>query len=493
MLKYDETNINSIQEYSKNLIGRTFLDIINESDLSANEKANAINKYKSKSFKGGLGVLLEEVFFGYKANSVQDADFSEAGIELKSSPYEIKKDGSLRAGERLSITMVPHDRPIETDFFKSLPWHKIKLILLVYYLRNRDLDSKLDNKIDYSYLLKIPDEDLKIIIEDYKKIVDKVISGKAHEISEGDTIYLGACTKGATAASSMHPQFYGEHIPAKSRNFCLKQSYMSYLLNEYIKPNKVTYESIIESIKDYKDFMTFEENVMRTINSYKGKSDQELCEIFDRPYNNNKSQWIDLSFRMLGIKSNKALEFEKANIVVKAIRIEEDISINENMSFPAFKFKEIVQEEWEDSSIFEYFESTKFLFVVFKKSNGNYKLTGCQFWNMPKIIIENQLRTGWEKVVDTIKNGVELKITYDRNGKANVRNNLLKKSEHDIIHVRPHSTQSYYEFLDGTIIKGPDSQKSYANQLPDGRWMTTQCFWINNDYIIKQIKNDLKR
>ena len=30
----------------------------------------------------------------------------------------------------------------------------------------------------------------------------------------------------------------------------------------------------------------------------------------------------DLAYRMLGIKSNRAEEFEKANIVVKAIRIE---------------------------------------------------------------------------------------------------------------------------------------------------------------------------
>ena len=28
-----------------------------------------------------------------------------------------------------------------------------------------------------------------------------------------------------------------------------------------------------------------------------------------------------------------------------------------------------------------------------------------------------------------------------------------------------------------------------ANELPDGQWMTTQSFWVNNTYIEKQIED----
>ena len=38
--------------------------------------------------------------------------------------------------------------------------------------------------------------------------------------------------------------------------------------------------------------------------------------MYDREYNNNKAQWNDLSFRMLGVKGNHAAEFEKANITL---------------------------------------------------------------------------------------------------------------------------------------------------------------------------------
>ena len=41
-----------------------------------------------------------------------------------------------------------------------------------------------------------------------------------------------------------------------------------------------------------------------------------------------------------------AEEFEKANIVVKTIRIGKNNKIKESMSFPTFKFKELVQEEF---------------------------------------------------------------------------------------------------------------------------------------------------
>ena len=488
-VKYNDNDIKSILEYSSLLIGKTFFDVINEAGINEEEKKLIIEKVSNPNYKGGLGVLLEELYFGYKANSEQAPDFKKVGIELKSTPYEFNKNGTIKAGERLSVTMVPHDRPIEQHFYNSDVWHKIEKLLLIYYLRDKSLKSRLNYHIDYSYLFTPPVEDLKIIIDDFNKIVDKVINGKAHEISESDTLYLGACTKGATASKSTQPQFYGEHIPARARNFCLKQSYMTYVLNNYIVPNIQTceYESII---KEDLSEETFEDYVQNKINKYVGKSDEYLCELFGREYNNNKAQWIDLAYRMLGIKSNRAEEFVKANIVVKAIRIEDDGTINENMSFPVFKYKEIINEEWEDSTLHNYFDETRFLFVVFKSNGTNYVLKGCQFWNMPYEDLENEVKTGWYTVVDTIRNGVELVVTTQKNGKAVVRNNLLKESEHRIIHVRPHAQKSFYKFNDGTIVG--TGRQSDANELPDGRWMTDYCFWINKKYILSQIKDEIK-
>ena len=40
------------------------------------------------------------------------------------------------------------------------------------------------------------------------------------------------------------------------------------------------------------------------------------------------------------------------------------------MSFPTFKFKELVEEEWEDSTFGNYLRETRFLFVVYRPING---------------------------------------------------------------------------------------------------------------------------
>ena len=85
---------------------------------------------------------------------------------------------------------------------------------------------------------------------------------------------------------------------------------MTYVLNNFIVPNQATYEPIIKDASELK-FNTFEEIIIDKINSYAGKTDEELCKIFDKEYKNNKAQWIDLAYRMLGIKSNKAKNLKK--------------------------------------------------------------------------------------------------------------------------------------------------------------------------------------
>lgn len=473
----------SIEKYAQNLIGKTFSDILNESSNNIEalyeSQAQYGEAHENKNRKGGLGELIEECFFHYKCNNDSRPDFDKAGVELKVTPYKINKNKSLSAKERLIITMIDYFSVVNEDFFNSHLWQKCKLILLVYYLYSNDIENRLDYTINYAKLFTPPKEDLKIIQNDYETIVNKIKAGKAHELSEGDTLYLGAATKSATSSNRKGQPF--SDIPAKPRAFSLKTSYMTYVLNSFIVPNKTTYEPIIKDLSELKN-KTFEEYIVEEINSYVGKSDKELCELLNRNYNNNKAQWIDLTYRMLGIKSNKAEEFIKANIVVKAIRLNEDGTMKENMSFPAFKFKDLVNEQWEDSNLFNYFDNTRFLFVVYRKSGDKYILKGCQLWNMPYNDLNNTVYEGWNNIRSCIADGVIFTV---KENKSRVLNNLPKKSDNPIIHIRPHANKSAYLLANGTLIG--DINKN-ANELPDGQWMTTQSFWINNTYILGQLK-----
>lgn len=498
LFEYDDSNEKSILSYAKQLKGRTFRDIKNEFDISPYEyyinpserqhtttkiiKEKEVGYITNTKAKGQLGGFLERYYFGYKPNNSPEPDFYKVGIELKQTCIDKKKNGEYRAGERLSITNISFKDPVEDDFYKSHLWKKMRRILLIHYHRDKSIE-RMDYQIKFINLFTPPEEDLKIIIEDYNKINAKIKAGKAHELSESDTLYLGACTKGSTSERSKRPQYYGKHEPAKSRNFCFKQSYMNYILHTYILNKADKAESIITKETNLRN-LSFEDFVIKQINQYKGKTDKELCDLFNREYNSNKAQWIDLSYRMLGIKSNKAKEFEKAGIVVKAIRVEQNGKNKENMSFPPFKFKELIQEKWEESTIYKYFDTTKFLFVIFKSNGDCYELLGSQLWNMPYSDLNTTVKKGWTSIRNKIKYGITFTIK-SKNNKLIVYNDLPKIRDNEIIHIRPHASKAAYLLKNGFTIGNIEKD---ANELPNGEKMTTQSFWINNNYILKQLK-----
>ena len=493
LFDYDDTNIDSIFKYAKKLEGMTFQEVLDEYKKSSqklyinplkasDEISDYDNSYNdtlpSKGAKGQLGNILERYYFGYLPNGHQQADFSKIGLELKQTCIDQKKDGEYTAGERLSITNISYKEPVEDNFYLSHVWNKIAKILLIHYLRDKSKD-RFDYPIKYVNLFTPPQEDLAIIIQDYLKIISKIKDGKAHEISESDTLYLGACTKGTTAEKSTVPQYYGDKTPAKKRNFCFKRQYMDYVLNHYILKKNDTIESILKS-NEFNQHKSFEEQILDMINMHAGKTDKELCELYDRVYNNNKAQWSDLAYKMLGIKGNHAEEFIKANIVVKSIRLEQNATMKESISLPPFSFKKLVTEVFDESEFCEYFEETKFLFVVYKSNGTNYVLQGAQLWNMPTSDLYGDAQIGWQCIHDKIQNGVHFDIKDNR-----VLNDLPSKSDNRILHIRPHTAKAAYKLNNG--FETGVIQKN-ANELPNGEWMTTQSFWLNNTYILSQIK-----
>ena len=464
-LEYDEFDPVSIEEYARKLIGKTFLEVCEE-DIGKQsiikEEGNYKADHENKKRKCGLGELIEERYFHYHSNNDACPDFDKAGVELKVTPYKKNKNGSISAKERLVLTMIDYYSVINEDFCESHMWQKARLILLIYYLYDKEIKDRLNYEIGYVKLFSPPESDMKIIQHDFEVITQKIREGKAHELSEADTLYLGAAPK-ASSSKDRRKQPCSDEL-AKPRAFAFKNSYMTYVLNHYIIPDKDTYEPIIKKNIDE----TFEEYIINTINQYRNYTVDELCDLF---YSDNekipKSLGALLVYRILGIKGNQAEEFVKANIVIKTIRLKENNKIKENMSFHTFKFKELVEEEWEDSTFGNYLRETRFLFVVYKYDvNEKLRLKGCQFWNIPYADLEGNVKTVWEQTKKVIQNGLKIKVK-----KGKLSSNLPAKSENPVCHVRPH---------------GKNSEDRY--ELPDGRTYPKQCFWLNNTYITSQLE-----
>lgn len=489
MLPYDDSDPRDIERYAKGLIGKTFKDVLYESQFLEDAITDSKIDYSNPNQKGRLGNLLEEKYFCYKANSDQEPDFPKCGVELKVTCFDVLKNGNLSAGERLVLTMISYDEPVEPDFFRSHVWEKCRLILLIYYERNKALRYNTLYRISFVNLLSPFEKDMPIILEDYNKIITKIRMGYAHELSESDTMYLGACTKGATSAKSLRTQYYNPDVLANKRAFCFKRQYMDYILHAYVMPGHTKELDIEPIVKDAieLEIKTFEEIVMERMSEYIGASDKALCKHFHRKYDNSKSQWVNLTYKMLGIKGNRAQEFVKANVVVKVVRLEEDSTMEQSVSLPTFKFLKLAYEEWEDSELYNYLSETKFFFVVFKKAGDVYRLNKYKFWNMPVHDLNTFVKRDWELFRGHIRNGVGFYLKRQRY-LTRVENSLPKKDETFIVHVRPHTRESayYIKMRDGSYFSHGDINK-YANMLPQRDWMTTQSFWLNNDYVLNHI------
>ena len=456
-LPYDKTSIKSIEEYAQNLIKKSFKEvIISDPSISDEDKAVWIEYYNNPKSKGSLGQLIEKHFFFYDNNTSPTPDFNEAGVELKVTPYLVKSNGDFRAKERLVLTIINYLEDYkEDDFFKSHVYQKCALMLLVYYLYEPSKE-RLDYIMNFAKLFHFPEEDLDIIKNDYKIIIDKIKSGKANEISESDTNYLGACTKGADSSTLRNQPF--SSIKAKQRAFCLKNSYMTYILNHYIVNQTNGYESVIKDANILKK-QTLEQYIISQLTPYYNQDIEYLKHKFDIPYQvSNKSFTYLLAKGMLNVVNDKIEEFEKANIKIKAIRLRPDGMPKECMSFPAFKYLDIINETWLDSELYETFSTTKYLFMIYQYTDDDTLIfKKSMFWHVPEKDLNTEIKRVWETTVEKIKNN-----EYD---------NLPRIKESPILHVRPHAQ---------------NAQDTYPT--PDGKHAIKKCFWLNASYIKKQIE-----
>lgn len=458
-LPYIKSSKESIENYALNLREKTFKDVLlNDPNITNEDRSLLFEYYNNPRSKGSLGQLIEKHFFFYDINSKSEADFNEAGVELKVTPYTIKSNGDLRAKERLVLTIINYMKDYEEeDFLKSHVYEKCALMLLIYYLYEPNKD-RLDYIINYIKLFQFPEEDLEIIKNDYKIIIDKIKNGRAEEISEGDTNYLGACTKGANANSLREQPFSDKK--AMQRAFCLKNSYMSYILNHYIVNKTEKYESVIKDAKILKE-QTLEQYIISKLQPYYNQDIEFLKHKFNIPYQaSNKSFTYLLAKGMLEVVNEKIEEFEKANIKIKAIRLKPNGMPKESMSFPAFKYTDIVKENWLDSELYEIFSTTKYLFIIYQYLDEDTLIfKKAMFWNVPEKDLNTEIKRVWENTVEKIKNN-----EYD---------NLPKISESPILHVRPHAR---------------NARDTYPTL--DGKQAIKKCFWLNANYIKQQIESE---
>lgn len=319
--RYDKTDKKSIEEYARRLTNNSLTDI---------NRDYSNTRFNNKKSKGRLGQLIEEEYFGYKVNSKQEADFREVGVELKVCPLKnIKKkpnSNSLReklgysAKERIVLSIIDYFKLNDETWESNTIMEKCKELLLMFYMNEKDVPRE-------ELLFKIislwtpSEKDLKIIENDWNTIALKVKQGKAHEISEGDTMYLGACTKGSTAERSKRVQPNND-IMAPQRAFSYKRQYVDYIIEELLQKEQVRKSKAEKSLSD--EYMLFDEKIYNVFNGILNKSVSEIISLYSIDRARKAKNYIrlivdDVCKKVFGDKLENFEEFKKANIELKTI------------------------------------------------------------------------------------------------------------------------------------------------------------------------------
>lgn len=448
-----------IRLISQSAIGKTFGELQKVNIVTIKNKD--INETYEKYDKAFFGHLFETDVFNMNINSFSRPDFEEAGIELKVTPYKKNRNNTLSAKERLVLNIIDYMSEYKNTFETSHFLFKNKKLQIIWYLWEKG-KKKEDLKITNELLYSFPNEDMSIIKKDWEYIIRKIRDGKAHEISEADTMYLGACTKGANKESKREQPF--SDIKAMQRAFCFKTSYMTGLVRKHIG----NYEDVEKILKGADS--SFDEFVQNVINKYKGKTQTDLMKELDVD-SKAKNVLSMIISRMFNVKAKlkDTDEFIKANIIPKTIRVESNGRIIESMSFPYFKFDEIMNNDFEDSSLKEELETTKYMFFIFKKENNEYVFKGIKLWNMPEIIIESKVKSMYRKTQEVIRTGNIVKCINESGRRIT---NFPGMSDNGVCHVRPHGRNSK------DTIPLPIKDK-----LTGASEFTKQCFWLNNGYL----------
>lgn len=484
-------SVEEVYNHALDAVGEKVEDIIKEESVQY--------YYKNPKNKGWIGNKIEEDYFYIPNNNKKEADIPYLNLEIKVTPiYKTKRKKEWSSKERLTLNIFDFNDEYKRTFEQASFLEKASLMNLLFYEYEEDIPSpqfeiKAASIFDFN---KLPKEDLLIIEQDWNIIVQKIKEGKAEELSDRLTTYLGATTKGAKTEENMATQPFS-NVKAHRRAFTLKNSYMTQYIRRLMAEQK-TKERVIKNVNSLKE-QSFEQIILDTYKPFIGKTKNELAEKFNIiiPDKNDKASLFLIARKMLNVKSDiqQTEEFIKSGISVKIVTVEKANTTEhfkltipeETIIDPSY----LVSEDWDTSILREYLLDTKFLLVVFEKKGSTIVFKGVMFWYVPYNELEEVMAKEWKEVKNTFQKGLSLTYTPTR-----VFNNLPNPSETKCLHVRPSADKARYYDDGKNAIKLPSpstwiNRPSKLKKKYTDYYMTKQAWWFNSNYMYEQVKDML--
>lgn len=400
-------------------------DLIARSHELDGKTVHEVASIENANDKGSVGQITES-YFGLKRNNIQGPDFQELGVELKTTPIKKLKNGVYSAKERLVLSMINFNENFAPSFKESNLYKKIKDTLIVNY----EIEN-FERVYRMSYFLEPSSDQMRVIENDYKTIIDKIKNGRAHELSDSDTVYLSASRKGHKEAPIKYSH---STTPAKKRAWSFKTKLMTEIVRE--KYNGIIPKVVAEYSQDY-----IINELIDMCNSCIGKTAREILGKDSKAKHRHS-----LAINKI-IKDKKELLVDN-DINFKTVVID-GLGPQEHISLKNIHPDEEKYEAWEQTELFAFLTNPLILFMFEKHGDD---------WVFADI----------KRIDFTDEEISRASIAFEKQKSAWLSDNyIMLKAVYDmVIHIRP---------------KGKNKRDVIT--LMNGETIPKICWWINKENI----------
>ncbi|MGM0125646.1 hypothetical protein IGI37_003045 [Enterococcus sp. AZ194] len=479
--------------FTRKQLETIFNDVL-EKTLGEVDKNHIFDRTKiHPKITGIAGDVVEQSILGYPADSFQEPDLIVDGeeVELKTTGIRKskKKKGEFEAKEPMSITAVSPQKIVYEEFESSNFWHKLRKLLLVYYLYDSEVTVPAAGYADFSIkgfdFYEFDEENKEILKNDWHTVFN-YIKDLQETFDNPEEHY-------PSISSKLRPELMLIDTAPKWPNrprFRLKRSTVTTMVQQYFGKKFEQLDSKLDSFSD------IDKLLQSFTNKYKGLKISELLEILKIPIKLGKNGDVSKSVgeqivtRMFGAKSKKMSKieiFSEIGLLAKTITQTSTGNRTEDTKLFSVNFEEWLRKDksFEESTVFSEFSEPQFLFIVFEETSVGDKLLENRFIGFKRMVfdesfIDNDVKAVWEEVRNTVfEHRLKETVQLDKKG-----NPVINKNGTVSTSVNFPKSKYHRVFFRGT---GADS-----NDKPivlNGISMYRQHVWIKGSELVKMLND----
>lgn len=420
-----------ILERAKRMQGRSLGDLVSVAGL---------DRESSRHTKGSVGTAVE-AYFGLPSDNVAEPDFRGAEIELKTVPLR-PRENELTIKERVYITMIDYHSLAREAWPTATIRKKLGHVLFVYY---QWFPSALLSDLVVTDVVEWRPDDatMRLFEADWRAVQQFVIAGRAEDISERLGVSLVAATKGSGGPPSRTQPYSG--VVASQRAWALKPAFLKGVLEQHRDQLRCVFEVAT----------TLEDRAFRVLAGHAGRRLADVASGLGIATSTAKNRAARVIERLVAREALASrVDLAHAGVDLRVVQVDDSLMPYEALSFPAFRYQELIREDWEESELLSRLD--RFIFVPIVGDRGLSAAGSCVIRHPVRWApTEDELAVmsrEWTMFRDEIEAGKALRLTT--------------ASRTRYLHVRPKGRTA----LD-------------TDPAPHVGPVVKKCFWFNRDFV----------